>query len=94
MRKTGRRDFLAAAGSFLACTAASALSFGRSAAGKPNIILIFADDLGYGDLSCYGSRYIKTPRIDKMASEGMRLTNFYAMASICTPSRAALLTGC
>jgi arylsulfatase A-like enzyme len=94
MRKTGRRNFLAAAGSLLACTAAGTLSFGRNATRKPNIILIFADDLGYGDLGCYGSHKIKTPRLDKMASEGMRLTNFYAMASICSPSRAAILTGC
>jgi len=58
-----------------------------------NVVLIMADDLGYGDLSCYGSNTIKTPVLDKLASEGMRLTSFYAGCTICTPSRMALLTG-
>lgn len=60
---------------------------------RPNIILILADDLGYGDLGCFGSRRIKTPHLDQMASEGLRLTSFYAQA-VCGPSRAALMTGC
>jgi len=61
---------------------------------KPNVIIIFADDLGYGDLGCYGSKVIGTSRLDRMAAEGVRFTDFYAPANICTPSRAALLTGC
>lgn len=71
----------------------------RAASGKPdakrppNIVLIFADDLGYGDLGSFGARQIKTPNLDRMAREGVRLTNFYVTASVCTPSRAGLLTG-
>lgn len=63
-----------------------------SAAAKPNIILIFADDLGYSDLGCFGSTQIKTPNLDQMAAQGLRLTSFYAQA-VCGPSRAALMTG-
>lgn len=61
--------------------------------GPPNFVIIFADDLGYGDLGVYGHPTIKTPHLDRMASEGQRWTNFYVGASVCTPSRAALLTG-
>ncbi|TLP74150.1 sulfatase [Maribacter sp. ACAM166] len=60
---------------------------------KTNFIIIFADDLGYGDLSSYGHPTIKTPNLDQMANEGQKWTNFYVGASVCTPSRAALLTG-
>ena len=60
---------------------------------KVNVIVIFTDDLGYGDLSCYGHPTIRTPNLDKMAAEGMRFTQFYVGANVCTPSRAALLTG-
>jgi len=59
----------------------------------PNIVIIFADDLGYGDLGCYGHPSIRTPNLDRMAAEGMRLTDFYVAATVCTPSRAALMTG-
>ena len=61
---------------------------------KTNVIIMLTDDQGYSDLSCYGSTRIKTPRADQMAAEGIRFTDFYAAASVCTPSRAALLTGC
>jgi len=59
----------------------------------PNFVVILADDLGYGDLGCYGHPTIATPNLDRMATEGQRWTDFYAAASVCTPSRAALLTG-
>ena len=64
-----------------------------SAAEKPNLIWIMADDLGYGDLGCYGQKVITTPNIDRMASEGMRFTHFYAGATVCAPSRSVLMTG-
>lgn len=60
---------------------------------KPNIIVIFADDLGYADLGCYGHPTIRTPNLDRMAGEGLRFTQFYSAAEVCTPSRAGLLTG-
>ncbi|REJ91081.1 MAG: N-acetylgalactosamine-6-sulfatase [Planctomycetota bacterium] len=60
---------------------------------RPNIILILADDLGYGEVGCYGQRLIQTPRLDRMAAEGMRFTQFYAGASLCASSRNVLLTG-
>jgi arylsulfatase A len=60
----------------------------------PNIILILTDNLGYGDLGCYGSKKHRTPHIDRMAREGVRFTDCYAASGVCTPSRAALMTGC
>ncbi len=61
---------------------------------RPNIILIFCDDLGYGDLGAYGSKKNRTPHIDKLAKEGIRFTSFYSSSPVCTPSRASLMTGC
>lgn len=63
------------------------------AQGKPNVILIYADDLGYGDLSCYGAVKLHTPHIDKLAAQGLRFTNAHTTSSTCTPSRYGLMTG-
>jgi arylsulfatase A-like enzyme len=60
---------------------------------KPNVILIYCDDLGYGDLGCYGNRVIQTPNIDRLAREGVIFTNYLACSAVCAPSRAGLLTG-
>lgn len=65
----------------------------RKAAGKPNIIYIMCDDMGYGDLGCYGQKYVRTPHIDRMAEEGMRFTQAYAGSPVSAPSRASLMTG-
>jgi arylsulfatase A-like enzyme len=61
---------------------------------KPNVVVILADDLGYGDLGCYGAEGFSTPNLDKMAAGGIRFTDFYVASSVCSPSRAALMTGC
>lgn len=66
---------------------------GESRSPQPNIILIVADDLGYGDLGCYGQQKIRTPFLDRMAAEGMRFTAFYSGCTVCAPSRASLMTG-
>lgn len=64
-----------------------------TAADKPNLIWVMADDLGYGDLGCYGQQVITTPHLDRMAKEGLRFTHFYAGATVCAPSRSVLMTG-
>ena len=60
---------------------------------KPNIVLIYADDIGYGDLSCYGATRVRTPNLDRLASRGLRMTDAHSPSATCTPSRYALLTG-
>jgi len=70
------------------------LATGILQAAKPNFVIIFTDDQGYGDLSCFGSKTIKTPNIDRIAKEGRKFTSFMVASPVCTPSRAALLTGC
>jgi arylsulfatase A-like enzyme len=80
----------------LVTATAAAAPFGTGNAADvaaPNLVILFADDLGYGDLGCYGHPTIRTPNLDRMAAEGMRFTDFYSVAEVCTPSRAALLTG-
>src|SRR5262245_45789242 len=84
MSDLSRRTFLGAAAAGLAHPAAAATT--------PNVVLIYADDLGYGDLGCYGSSN-RTPNLDRMANEGIRFTQFYSANPVCSPSRAALLTG-
>ena len=75
------------------CTGSRELNTGKPSSKKPNFVIIFCDDMGYGDLGCYGHPTIRTPNLDQMAAEGQKWTNFYVGASVCTPSRAALLTG-
>lgn len=80
----------------LSCLAACASNRGTSpsiSTTPPNIVLIFADDLGYGELGCYGQTRIKTPHIDALAADGARFTQFYTAAPVCAPSRSALITG-
>ncbi len=67
--------------------------FNRLMSEKPNIIMILADDLGYGDLGSYGQEKIKTPFLDQMAAEGLRFTDCYSGSAVCSPSRCSLLTG-
>lgn len=90
--KKGQRLFCAICFVLMLFSTSSILSQ-SIAQDAPNFVIIFADDLGYGDLSSYGHPTIKTPNLDKMAAEGQKWTNFYVGASVCTPSRAALLTG-
>src|SRR6478736_10432605 len=80
-----RREFLSLTGG----AAAAALQPPR----KPNIVLIYADDLGYGDVSCYGATRVHTPNIDRIAGSGLRFTNAHSPSATCTPSRYALMTG-
>jgi arylsulfatase A len=74
-------------------TAALALVLPLAAAPKPNIVFIIADDLGYGDLGCFGQKTIKTPVLDKLAADGIRFTNHYSGSTVCAPSRSSLMTG-
>jgi arylsulfatase A-like enzyme len=93
-----RREFLSlAAGGVLTVLPLAGckgeLSGSKKKAEKPNIIFIMADDLGYGDLGCYGQKHIRTPNIDKLALEGMRFTDCYTGSTVCAPSRSVLMTG-
>ncbi len=94
MTLLNRREMLSAMGAGLvgAWSAAEGIS-PTTPHRPPNIIVVFADDLGYGDLGCYDAEKIKTPHLDRMAEEGIRFTDFYCCAAVCSPSRAGLLTG-
>ena len=90
-----RRDFLKAMGIGAAVLAAPGYvpARARTASGRPNILMILVDDLGYGDLSSYGATDLKTPNIDSLVAAGVRFDNFYANCPVCSPTRASLLTG-
>lgn len=88
-----RRAFLKLAGSGALLSMMPLRNAGGAPVDKPNIIFVLADDLGYGDLGCYGQEVIQTPHIDRMAAEGMRFTRHYAGSTVCAPSRACFLTG-
>src|SRR5688500_8511078 len=66
---------------------------GEAPARKPNVVVILADDLGYGDTSCYGAKLVQTPNIDRLAKEGRRFTDAHTPSSVCSPTRYGLLTG-
>ncbi len=79
---------------FLLMGCLGGMATARAAEDRPNIILIFTDDQGYEDLGCFGSPLIRTPHVDRLAAEGRKFTSFYSANSVCSPSRAALMTGC
>ncbi|HUS74050.1 MAG TPA: sulfatase-like hydrolase/transferase, partial [Sedimentisphaerales bacterium] len=91
-----RRQFLTAFGASAAVfTTLPSCAFSATKAGKrkkTNFVFIFADDLGWGDLGCYGNRQIKTPNLDELAKKGILFTQFYVSGSVCSPSRAAIMT--
>jgi arylsulfatase A len=79
---------------FTAFAAGPPVPADADAPARPNFIVINCDNLGYGDIGCFGSKKHRTPHVDRMAAEGIRLTSFYSASAVCTPSRAALMTGC
>jgi arylsulfatase A len=93
MNNTTQHRLVAFAAALLLAPLAALMAAEGARPGSPNIIIILADDLGYGDLGCYGHPTVRTPNLDRMAAEGMRFTDFYSAAEVCTPSRAALMTG-
>lgn len=77
----------------IALLAATSTGFAQSSARRPNIVLVLIDDYGWADTGCYGSTYYRTPHLDRLAARGMRFTDAYAAAPVCSPTRAALMTG-
>ena len=90
-----RREFLVTTASTIAAamTGLATASHAQTKARRPNIVFLLCDDLGYGDLACYGHPTIRTPRLDALAKEGVRLTDCYAAAPVCSPARAGEHTG-
>ncbi len=93
MKQTTRRDFLSTSAGLVSGALLSDTLYAAESRKKPNILLILADDLGYGDLSSYGASDLRTPNIDRLVGQGMRFNKFYANCPVCSPTRAALLTG-
>jgi len=99
-RELNRREFLKTLGLVTAgiavpgCANSLRASAEKDTSRPPNFVVIFIDDMGYADVGCFGAEGYETPNIDRLAAEGVRFTDFYAAASSCTPSRAALMTGC
>jgi arylsulfatase A-like enzyme len=97
MGKISRRRFLSltagGAAAMLSMAGCGSELAANSSSKRPNIVFIMADDMGYGDLGCYGQKHIQTPNIDKLAGEGMRFTDCYAGSTVCAPSRSVLMTG-
>lgn len=95
-RKMNRREFIRTMVTSASVFVATRASLGdrNCAARRPNFVVIFIDDMGYGDIGPFGSTVNDTPHLDRMAREGLKLTSFYVAAPVCTPSRAALMTGC
>ena len=92
-RKVTRREFVSAALTGAAIAAAAPTGLSRAQTKPPNILFILADDLGYGDLSCYGRPDYQTPHLDRLATQGVRFVNAYSASSVCTPTRCAFITG-
>ena len=88
-----RRQFLTCAG-FALPALLHGSRLGATPTRKPNFIFILCDDMGYADVGCFGAKGFQTPNLDRMKGEGMKFTDFYVGAPICSPSRAALMTGC
>ena len=99
MGEIKRRDFLkfmglsAASLALPGCSSVPRQLLSKDSKNKPNMVIVLCDDLGYGDLSCYGHPHIKTPNLDRLADEGIKLTDCYAAAPVCSPARAGMLTG-